>query len=210
MRFQRLPAALCALIVTITVLADAAPIDLFDEIYARGKPLDASLKTLTAQFTESTTSALLSKPLLASGTLAVVRPSRVVLHYTTPDKRTVLIENEVMRVVWPSRSIDQRTPIGPAQRRIQQYFVDKSPAQLRSHFTIAAQDAADRPGTWLISMTPKRKQIKEGLTLLELWLQKETVTLASMRMTFPNGDTKLMEFTDVKVNPTIDPAIFRP
>ena len=208
MSFQR-SWAVCALIVAAFVPVSTAAPDLFDEIYARGKPLEASLKTLTARFTETSTSSLLSKPLVASGTLAVIRPSRVVMHYTSPDRRTVLIENDVMRIVWPSRAIDQRTPIGAALRRIQQYFVDKSPAQLRSHFDIVARDASERPGAWLLTLTPKRKQIKEGLSQLELWLEKEGVILAAMRMTFPSGDTKLMEFTDVKVNPPIDPAVFR-
>jgi outer membrane lipoprotein-sorting protein len=203
-------AATVALVVAALLLGRAAPPDLFDEIYARGKPLEANLKTLTARFTETSTSSLLSRPLVASGTIAVVKPSRVVLHYTSPEKRTVLIENDVMRVVWPARAIDQRTPIGSAQRRIQQFFVDKSPAQLRSHFDITARNAPDRPKTWLVTLTPKRKQIKEGLARLDLWLDQEAVTLAAMQMTFPNGDTKLMEFADVTINPPIDPAVFKP
>lgn len=191
-------------------LVNATPTDLFDDIYARGKPIETSLKTLTARFTETSTSTLLAKPLVASGTLAVVRPLRVVLHYTVPDKRTVLIEGDVMRIVWPSRSIDRKTGIGATQRRIQQYFVDKSPAQLRSHFEIVARDVVERPGMWLVEMTPKRKQVREGLSKLELWLDHKDVLLTAMQMTFPNGDTKLMEFADVKINPPIDPSVFTP
>jgi len=33
--------------------------------------------------------------------------------------------------------------------------------------------------------------------------------MVAMRMTFPNGDTKLMTFTDVKPNAPIDPALFK-
>ena len=58
-------------------------------------------------------------------------------------------------------------------------------------------------------MTPKRRQIREGLSQLELWLDRASVTLTAMRMTFPNGDTKLMEFEDVRVNPAIDPSLFQ-
>ena len=32
------------------------------------------------------------------------------------------------------------------EKRIQQYFVDTSPKQLRSHFDIEARVASDRPG----------------------------------------------------------------
>jgi outer membrane lipoprotein-sorting protein len=209
MRFQRFGAVfvLCALPVA---LVTATQNDLFDEIYARGKPIESGLKTLTARFTETSTSSLLATPLVATGTLAVLRPSKVVLHYTAPEQRTVLIDGDTLRIVWPARAIDQKTNIGAAQRRIQQYFVDKSPAQLRSHFDIVAQAAVTKPGSWAIVMTPRRKQIREGLTKLQLWIDQQTTVLTAMEMTFPNGDTKLMEFADVKINPAIDAGVFTP
>jgi outer membrane lipoprotein-sorting protein len=197
-------------IVAMTLsVAHAATADLFEAIYAKGRPLEASLKTLTARFVEESTSSLLARPLVARGTLAVVRPDRIVLQYLEPERRTVLIDGNSMRLVWPSRSIDQRVAIGAQQRRIQQYFVDKSPAQLRSHFDITA---ADPPGgtAWLVTMVPRRTQIREGLTRLELWIERDTVMLSSLLMTFPNGDTKRMSFDDVQVNPVIDEAVFTP
>lgn len=201
MRLQCFGVAL--LIASVAVCADAMQPDLFDEIYARGKPIESGLRTLTARFTETSSSELLTTPLVASGTLTVVRPTTVLLNYTAPEPRTVSIEGDVMRVVWPSRSIDRTTGIGPAQRRIQQYFVDKSPAQLRRHFDISARQAADRPANWLVTMQPTRKQILAGLGKLELWIDQKTVVLAAMQLTFPNGDTKLMEFFDVAINPVI-------
>lgn len=184
--------------------------DLFDKIYARGRPLEASIKTLTARFVEESTSALLAKPLVARGTLAVVRPSQIALHYQEPELRTVLIDATTLRVIWPSRSLDQQLPIGATQKRIQRYFVDQSPAQLRSQFDIAASDANDLKGAWLVTMVPKRKQIREGLSKLELWIERDTVMLSALRITFANGDTKRMQFDEVRLNPTIDPALFKP
>ena len=104
------------------------------------------MKTLTAPFIETTTSSLLTRPLVARGTLAVERPSRVVLRYTEPDERVVLIDGDTMTMSWPSRNVRQSTDIGAAQKRIQKYFVDSSPDELRGHFTIAAREADDRPG----------------------------------------------------------------
>ncbi len=210
MSLQRLWAPLTVLVVMMLSADRAATADLFDEIYAKGRPLEESLKTLTARFVEESTSSLLTRPLVARGTLAVVRPDRIVLHYLEPERRTVLIDGNTMRLVWPSHSIDQRVPIGAQQRRIQQYFVDKSPAQLRSHFDITATDAPTQPTAWLVTMVPRRKQIREGLTKLELWIERDTVMLSSLLMTFPNGDTKRMAFEAVQVNPAIDEAVFKP
>ena len=48
----------------------------------RVQRINATLKTLTARFTETTTSSILTRPLVASGIVAVERPSKVVLHYS--------------------------------------------------------------------------------------------------------------------------------
>jgi hypothetical protein len=104
-----------------------------------------------------------------------------------------------MTIAWPSRSIRQARDIGTAQKRIQKYFVDASPSELRSHFDVSAREADDRPGQYLVVMIPKRKQIQEGLTKLELWIDRSTLLMSAMRMTFPNGDTKQMTFSGVAV-----------
>jgi outer membrane lipoprotein-sorting protein len=183
--------------------------DLFDELFKEGQAKNGELKTLTASFVETTTSSLLTKPLVSSGTLAVVRPSRIVMRYAQPDDRVVLIDGDTLTMSWPSKNVRQSKDIGAAQKRIQRYFVDSSPNELRGHFTIMAREATDRPGTYLVDMVPKRKQIQEGLAKLELWVDRSTQLMAAMRMTFPNGDTKLLTFSDVKPNAPVDPALFK-
>lgn len=210
-RSHRAPALACCVVsLLIGVLAASAPLgaaqkarDLFDEIYERGKPTEATLRTLTASFVETSTSSLLAKPLVARGTVSVERPSRIVLDYTEPDARRVLIDENVLLVTWPSRSIRQQQDIGAAQGRVQKYFVGRSPEELRRHFKISARDAPERKGTWHVELVPTRKQMQEGVSRIELWIAHDTVLPVSMRLTFPNSDTKLMDFSDVKVNPAL-------
>lgn len=182
--------------------------DLFDEIYARGRGIETSLKTVTARFTETTTSSLLSRPLVTRGTLAVERPSKIVLRYTEPEPRTILIDRNKLTLDWPSHAVRQQSDIAAAQGRIEKYFLDKTPDELRRNFTITAVEADDRAGTWRVTMVPTRKQIQQGLTRLELWIDRTSMLLSAMRMTFPNADTKLMVFENVVVNGPIDPKVF--
>jgi outer membrane lipoprotein-sorting protein len=187
--------------------APPAP-DLFDQIYTRGRGIQTSLKTVTATFTETTTSALLSRPLVARGTLAVERPSRIVLRYSSPEARILLIDQGKMTMVWPSRTVRQQTDVAAALRHVNTYFLDKSPDELRRSFDITAIEADDRPGTWRVTMVPRRKQIQQGIIKLELWIDRTSLLLAAMRMTFPNGDTKLMAFENVIVNGPVDRTLF--
>jgi hypothetical protein len=209
-------AAGCGVLAARGGLRGAAPVslppapagDLFDEIYRQGHGLEATLKTVTSRFTETTTSSLLARPLVAHGTLAVERPSRVALRYDDPEPRSLQIERDRMTFLWPARQVRQQTDIGAAQRRVEKYFVDRSPGELRRHFTIAAREADDRPGTWRVTMVPTRKQILQGLSRLDLWIDRTSLILTAMRMEFPNGDEKLMAFEDVRVNGPVDPSLF--
>jgi outer membrane lipoprotein-sorting protein len=57
---------------------------------------------------------------------------------------------------------------------------------------------------------PKRRQLREGLERLHLWIGQESLLLQALEMVLPGGDTKRMEFSDVVVNPAIDPGTFAP
>ena len=199
-----------SLILTMLVqlAAQGTPDTSFDAIYQRGLRLNAELKTLTAGFTETTTSEMLARPLLAKGTIAVERPSRVVLHYQEPEQRDVLIDGDRLTVSWPARHIHEVTNIATANRRIQRYFIDASPDRLRENFTIAIRPGGDRRHTYQLTMVPRRKQIREGLASLDLWIDDTSLLLTAMKMTFPNGDTKLMVLDKVVTNQPIDPSVF--
>jgi outer membrane lipoprotein-sorting protein len=187
----------------------AAGTGAFDELYAKGKQANDSMKTLTARFTETTTSTLLTKPLIARGRVAVERPSRVVLRYTEPDARTVLIDGNKMTMVWPSRNLRQVTDIATTQGRIQKYFVNGTAADLRHEFQIDDHPSGgDRSNAYYVSLTPKRKQIHETLARLDLWVDRTSLLLDTMKMTFANGDTKTMAFDDVVRNALLDPGTF--
>ncbi len=182
--------------------------DVFDELYTKGKKANDAMKTLTANFIETTASTLLTKPLVARGRVGVERPSRIVLRYSEPDVRTVLIDGNKMTMSWPSRSITQVTDIGTAQGRVQKYFINGTSADLLREFTVTSRVATDRPGTYELLMVPKRKQIREGLAGLDLWIDQSSMLLTAMRMSFSNGESKLMTFDEIKINSPVDPGLF--
>ena len=77
--------------------------DAFDELYTRGKKANAAMKTLTARFTETTTSSLLTRPLVARGRrrgrAAVARGAA--LHGTRCARRPDRRRQDDDGVAWP-------------------------------------------------------------------------------------------------------------
>lgn len=180
----------------------------FDEFYRHGQEAGAAIKTLRANFTETTTSSLLTRPLIAHGTLALERPSRVVLRFTDPEPRVVLIEDDRMTMWWPSRDLRQEGDVSSVQGHIQQLLENDS-AELRKQFDIELPGQSDRPDTYQVALIPKRKQIRETTPRLEFWVDLSSFLLNTIRITFANGDTKTMVFENVAPNVPLDPGTFR-
>lgn len=185
-----------------------APRESFDEMYRKGQQANATIKTLTARFTETTTSALLARPLVEHGTLSVERPSRVIMRYDDPEPRVVLIDGDRMTMSWPAKQMRSVSNISRVQGRIQKYFVNNTAAELRKEFDIDARDTSSRAGLREVVLVPRRKQIRETLTRLELWVGPSSSLLEAMRMTFAGGDTKTMEFHGVVPNAPLAPGTF--
>ena len=182
--------------------------DLFDQIYRRGAPAEKTLKTVSAAFVETSTSTLLKAPQVAKGTLVGRRPDQVRLVYTGADARTVIVSGTQLAVDWPGRGIKETRDVSGTMRRAERFFVMSSPAELRKHFEIVAIDAPDRTGAWRVTFTPKRKPMREGVARVHLWIDQTSLVLHALKMEYPGGDTRLMEFSDVRINPPVDGSAF--
>ena len=177
--------------------------DLFDEIYRRGAPVEKTLHTVSAAFVETTTSTLLRTPQVARGTLVGRRPHQLRLVYTGPDPRTVIVNGNTLVIDWPARALQETRDVTGMMRRAERFLVNSTPAELRKHFDIAATQAPDRAGSWHVTFTPKRKQMRDGVSRVHLWIDKGSLVLEALTIEYPGGDTRQMEFSDVRINPPV-------
>lgn len=182
--------------------------DLFTQIFNRTLVKRQSLHSIRARFTETTVSSLLEKPLVAHGTVIAAPPARVLMSYADPERRTIALDGKWLSIVWPDRNEREKIDISRIQKRIDQYFTQANLEQLRSMFDIKAEPDAAMRDADRVDMRPRRKQIKEGLERLELWIDRETLLLVQMRMTFSGGDKKTITLDDIAVNVPISDEVF--
>jgi outer membrane lipoprotein-sorting protein len=185
------------------------PDDLFSQIYKRGVVRQRSLQSIRARFTETTVSSLLVKPIVAHGTVVAASPARVRMTYTDPEPKTITMDGRSLTVLWSDRGEREAIDITQIQKRIDQYFTHANIDDLRGMFDIAAEpDQAIRRAD-RIDMKPKRKQIKQGLERLELWVDRDSELLVQMRLTFPGGDQKTITLGDLVSNVPVSDDTFR-
>ena len=203
--------ALAASLVGTVLIASQQPPqdDLFDDLFVRTSAKRESIRSIRATFVETTTSSLLQKPLVATGTVLAAPPGLVSMIYREPDRHSVIIDGKSLAIEWPDRREQQVIDISNMQKRIEQYFAHASIAQLRSMFEISAAPDATVAGTIRIDMRPKRKQVRDGLERLELWIDRDQLLLSQLRMTFPGGDQKTIRLEELTVNIPIAAGTFQ-
>jgi outer membrane lipoprotein-sorting protein len=191
------------------VPASRPPGDLFSQMFQRGLVKQKSMKSIRATFTETTVSTLLVKPVVARGTIIAAPPARVRMAYTEPEPKIIVMDAGRLTVLWPRRNEREQIDIRGTQKRIDQYFTNASVNDLRKLFDIRAEPDATIRRADRIEMTPKRKQIRQGLEKLELWIDRENDMLVQMRMAFPGGDEKTIALEDVVLNVPIGDETFQ-
>jgi outer membrane lipoprotein-sorting protein len=183
--------------------------DLFTEIYNRGAVKQRSMRSIRAKFTETTSSSLLARPIVAHGTIVAAVPARVAMTYTDPERKIVTMDEKTLTVRWPDRQEQERIDITEIQKRVNQYFTRASVDDLRSMFEIRAMADPARRAQDVIDMRPTRKQIQQGLQRLEIWIDRNTDLLTQMRLTFSGGDQKTIALEDTEINVPITDEMFK-
>jgi len=182
--------------------------DLFDEIHARTKIAEAQRQTIRARFTETTVSSLLVKPVVSKGTLIGAKPARLLLTYTSPDRRTMLMDGNRLVIIRAGQAEGERIDITEIMKRVNQYFVNATPDQLRKSFTVRAFIDPEVPGSYQVDLVPKRKQIRQGLERLQIWVTREPLLLSQIKITFAGGDTDTVRIEDAELNVPLPPHAF--
>ena len=98
--------------------------------------------------------------------------------------------------------------ISSAQGRVQKYFASETAEELRRQFDVELRENSERPRTFEVKLIPKRRQIRDTMTRLDLWVGTSSFLLDAIRMTFANGDTKTIVFENVVLNPTLEAGAF--
>ena len=192
--------------------------DTFDELHARIADAESRRQTIRARFTETTTSSLLAKPAVSRGTvigeksapgrLIGEKPTRMLITYTSPERKTILFEGNRLVILRGDRNEPERIDISEIMKTVNKYFTEANPGELRRAFTIRAFIDPDLPNFYQVDLLPRRKQIQQGLERLQIWVDKNVYMLSQIRMSFPGGDSDVFRLEDVQLNLPIPAGTF--
>ncbi len=174
----------------------------------RVSQVQASLKTLSADFEQRRTSRLLAEPSVSHGKFYFEAPDSVRWEYTSPRPMTVLLAGGVAITYRPLEKRAERIEVGRAQRRVFRFLSAAEPLdKLMGYFSFTFRDPGPA-GNYTLLLKPTAHQIKKRLSSVELEIDRRTYMPVRVAYVEPDGDSTEYSFSAIEVNKPVSPDMF--
>lgn len=196
---------LCAAALGCAVLPAAAT-DLND-VLAQFDRVQDGMQTISADFTETNTSALLNEPIVAKGRFFMTKPDAIRWEYTTPERMSFVISADEYTGYFPVRKKAEKRNIQRWREQLFRFFgIGQGSTELGKFYNIRLREADD--DSYLLSLSPKRRRVKKRVDEVLFWLDAKTYLPKRVEYRAKDGTGRTIEFEKIQLNPDLAAGLY--
>lgn len=167
-----------------------------------------ALRSLRAEFTQTTASELLLDPVTSSGSFRFLAPDRVRWDYREPERMVVVFADDTVTTYHPDQARAERVRIAAAHRRFVQSLAGTQPLDdLSSQFSITLGDQGPT-GPYRLVLTPTHRTLRRKLEAVRLEVDRQLLLPVAVEYRSATGDSTRYEFRQLELNPELAPSGF--
>jgi outer membrane lipoprotein-sorting protein len=209
---------LCILFAAVAHAANlptTAPAGIDAAMWERMKLIDhaaAQIADLTADFEQQKFTALLKNPMISTGTVWA-RGSEMLWNTRSPEPTIMHVSANEITLFYPQQKTAE---IYPLNSQLAQLAASPVPrlADLLEHFSFALAsprdlNAAPDPDHQAFLLTPTDPTIREHVQNVAVLIDAKAGFILAFKMTDADGETTVLQFSNVKINTKFDDARLR-
>ena len=195
----------CAVVLICAVLPVAAT-DLND-VLAEFDRVQNGMLTISAEFTETNTNALLNEPIVAKGRFYMTKPDAIRWEYSSPEQMSFVISADEYTGYFPVRKKAEKRNIQRWRDQLFRFFgVGQGSAELGKFYNIRLREADDE--SYLLSLSPKRRRVKKRVDEVLFWLDAKTYLPQRVEYRAADGTGRTLEFDKIQLNPDLAAGLY--
>lgn len=173
-----------------------------DAILKKMSERQGSLKTLSADFVQEKSLALLAKPDVSKGHLYYEAPAKILWEYREPDQTILLIDEKNLIAYYPDLKKADKVDIADKRQRYEKYFGVglTQDASMQEYFDIDLAKESGIAGTRLLILTPKSQRIEKYISEIRLWVDEATFLPRKLEYREESGDSTSYTLDSSAVN----------
>ncbi len=209
-RLSRVFGHAVALVVMVLAAAAPSPAAELDDLLARFDRVQDSIRTLTAEFTETTQSVLLKDEIVAKGKVYLTKPAAVRWEYTTPEEMRFVIANDIYTGYFPVRKQAEQRDIHRWGEQLFRFLgIGQTSDELARFYKIRiVEEETPQVGKVLLVLDPRKRRVRKRMESVRFWIDEETLLPARIEYRGKAGNTRLIEFDRIEINPELSASLY--
>ena len=179
-------------------------------VLTRFDQVQADLRTLSAEFVQTTRSPLLKNPVVAKGRFFLTKPDSVLWEYTDPEPMRFAVAAGSYTGYFPVRARAEKRDIKRWSERLFRFFgVGQGSTELGKFYEIALGDAGnDEKGTHLLLLYPKKRRVRKSVEEVRLWVDESTLLPVRIDYAGKDGNAREIRFVNTRLNPDLAAGLY--
>jgi len=139
--------------------------------------------------------------------------TEIVLNFEKPDPKVILYKKNKAEIYLPKSNLVQEYDLEKQSGLVDQFLLlgfGTETGQLRKMYEIklVGEEVLDGDTTAILELTPRKENISEQLTKVQLWVSEESWIPVQQKFFKAGGDYLITRYTAVKVNRKIPSSTF--
>ena len=181
-----------------------------DAVLSRFDQVQQNVRSLSADFTQTTVNPLFKEPMSSKGRFYMRKPDSVLWEYTFPEAMQFAIDKDEYTGYFPGRKKAERRDVHRWSEQIFRCFeVGQVSAELRKFYGIRLEDqGSNMNGTYLLVLDPTRRRVRKRVEEVRFWVDATTCLPAKVVYVNKEGATRTIVFHNVLLNPDLSASLF--
>jgi outer membrane lipoprotein-sorting protein len=186
------------------------PAETLNQVLTRFDQVQGQIRTLSAEFVQTTRSPLLKDPIVAKGRFYLTKPDSVLWEYSAPEPMRFAVADGKYTGYFPERKQAEKRDIKRWSEQLFRFFgVGQGSKELEKFYEIALGDpgrATDN--TYLLVLSPKKRRVRKRFDEVRLWV--DTTSLLPVRIEYvgKDGNEREIRLSNTRFNPDLAAGLY--
>ena len=180
------------------------------EVLSRFDRVQGQVRTLSAEFVQTTRSPLLKDPIVAKGQFFLTKPESVLWEYSSPEPMRFVVAEGEYTGYFPARKTAEKRDVKRWSEQLFRFFgLGQGSKELGKFYEITLGDAGkdDKP-SYLLLLSPKKRRVKKNVEEVRLWVDAATLLPVRIDYLGKDGAEREIRFVNTRLNPDLAAGLY--
>lgn len=194
--------------VAYTVAAPALTVMQQQEVIGKINASASALKSMSCSFVQTKYLSMLSDKMVSNGKMHFKQPNKLRWEYTSPYKYLFIFNGTKVYVGNKSRKDVIDTNTNKLFKEIARIMMNTVTGKALSNKTDFAVSVSESQKTWIVTLVPKKREMKQMFSKIELIFQKSGTMISEINIFEKNNDRTNIKLSNIVNNGSVQESLF--